>query len=180
MRLAVGAVRRGLREKGQGRGSADMPRGGVRGSRQGKSTVANGNHALPGRSHRDGVTSDEAENAPRLRVTYGEDSKQSKPPLKRRVETHTASAQGNSAPVPWRWRSRGARIGGHIDEWHLVLANAFCHLAFHLGAWLGQPAVVVAPSLFHTRLITVGAVADPRETPNGFSSRASGGHTEVN
>ena len=38
------------------------------------------------------VTSDEAENAPRLRVTYGEDSKESKPPRKRRVETHTAKA----------------------------------------------------------------------------------------
>src|SRR4029077_10305071 len=81
-----------------------------------KITGANGNHALPGRGHRDGVTSDEAENAPRLRVTYGEDAKQSKPPLKRRVETHTASAQDNSAPVPWRWRSRGARIGRHIGR----------------------------------------------------------------
>src|SRR5436309_14287938 len=47
-----------------------------------KITVANGNHALPGRGHRVGVTSDGAENAPRLRVTYGEDSKESKPPLK--------------------------------------------------------------------------------------------------
>ena len=36
-------------------------------------TVANGNHTIPGRSHRVGVTSDEAENAPRLTVTYGED-----------------------------------------------------------------------------------------------------------
>jgi hypothetical protein len=33
-------------------------------------TVANGNHTIPGRSHRIGVTSDEAENAPRLTVTY--------------------------------------------------------------------------------------------------------------
>jgi hypothetical protein len=33
-----------------------------------KITVANGNHTLPGRSHRDGVTSDGADNAPRLRV----------------------------------------------------------------------------------------------------------------
>jgi len=57
-----------------------------------KVTVANGNHTIPGRSHRVGVTSDEAENAPGLRVTYGKDSKESKPPLKRRVETHTAKA----------------------------------------------------------------------------------------
>jgi hypothetical protein len=64
----------------------------------------------PARSYRVGVTSDGAENAPRLRVTYGEDSKESAPPLKRRAETHTASAQDNSTPVPWRWRSRGARI----------------------------------------------------------------------
>src|SRR5204862_5752214 len=81
-----------------------------------KNTVANGNHALPGRSRRVGVTSDGAENAPRLRVTYGEDSKESVPPLKHRVETHTASAQSSSTPVPWRWRSRGARIRGHIDR----------------------------------------------------------------
>src|SRR3954464_13512988 len=75
-------------------------------------TVANGNHTLPGRSHREGGTSDGAENAPRLRVTYGEDSRESAPPLKHRVETHTASAQDSSTPVPWRWRSRGARIRG--------------------------------------------------------------------
>src|SRR4051794_7682038 len=53
-----------------------------------------------------GVTSDGAENAPRLRVANGEDSKESKPPVKRRVETHTANVQGSSAPVPWRWGSR--------------------------------------------------------------------------
>jgi len=57
-------------------------------------------------SARIGVTSDEAENAPRLRVANGEDSQESKPPVKRRVKTHTASAQDNSAPVPWRWGSR--------------------------------------------------------------------------
>src|ERR1700730_17670693 len=61
-------------------------------------------------SARVGVTSDEAEIAPRLRVANGEDSKESAPPLKRRVETHTASIQDSSTPVPWRWRSRGARI----------------------------------------------------------------------
>ena len=42
-----------------------------------KVTVANGNHAIPGRGHRVGVTSDGAENAPRLRVANGEDSKES-------------------------------------------------------------------------------------------------------
>src|SRR5262245_2446048 len=61
-------------------------------------------------SARVGVTSDGAENAPRLRVANGEDSKESGPPGKRRGKTHTASAQDSSAPVPWRWRSRGARI----------------------------------------------------------------------
>ena len=63
--------------------------GGVGGE---KITVANGNHTMPGRSYRVGVTSDEAENAPRLRVLYGEDSKKSKPPLGARVKTHTAKA----------------------------------------------------------------------------------------
>ena len=57
-------------------------------------------------SARIGVTSDEAENAPRLRVANGEDSPESKPPVKRRVETHTASIQDSSTPVPWRWGSR--------------------------------------------------------------------------
>ena len=54
-----------------------------------------------------GVTSDEAENAPRLRVANGEDSHESKPPVKRRVETHTARAQdseprflGDGVPDP--------------------------------------------------------------------------------
>src|ERR1043166_3221172 len=103
----------GLREKGQERGIHKAVRGGG-GSDKSQITVANGNHAIPGRSHRVGVTSDGAENAPRLRVTYGEDSKESQPPLKHRVETHTASAQDNSVPVPWRWRSRGARIRSHI------------------------------------------------------------------
>src|SRR5262249_15649719 len=43
------------------------------GSDQSPITVANGNHTIRRRSHRIGVTSDEAENAPRLRVLYGED-----------------------------------------------------------------------------------------------------------
>ena len=62
------------------------------GSDESQITVANGNHTIPGRSHRIGVTSDEAENAPRLRVLYGEDLKKSKPPLGARVKTHTAKA----------------------------------------------------------------------------------------
>src|SRR6201988_2040528 len=100
-----------LRERGEERG---MPRGSVRGRRQGEKSLLQTGTTGPGRSHRVGVTSDGAENAPRLRVTYGEDSKESQPPLKHRVETHTASAQDNSVPVPWRWRSRGARIRSHI------------------------------------------------------------------
>jgi len=51
---------------------------------------------MPGRSHRIAVTNDEAENAPRLTVTYGEDSKESKPPLESRVETHTTKTQNSS------------------------------------------------------------------------------------
>src|SRR5262249_25666371 len=41
-------------------------------------------------SARIGVAIDAAESAPRLRVPYGEDSQESAPPLKRRVETHIA------------------------------------------------------------------------------------------
>jgi hypothetical protein len=37
-------------------------------------------------------------------------------------------------------------VFGRCEEWHLVLGNAFRHLAFHLGAGLGQPAVVVSPN----------------------------------
>ena len=44
-------------------------------------TVANGNHAIPEGVSGFGVTNDEAENTPRLRVTYGEDSEESKPPF---------------------------------------------------------------------------------------------------
>jgi hypothetical protein len=51
--------------KGDGRAYPEAVCGGVG---KDKITVANGNHAIPGRSHRVGVTSDEAENAPRLRV----------------------------------------------------------------------------------------------------------------
>ena len=52
------------------RGSAAPPKAvcGGGGSDKSQITVANGNHAMPGRSDRVGVTSDEAENAPRLRV----------------------------------------------------------------------------------------------------------------
>src|SRR5262245_54397309 len=95
-----------LRERGKERGAAGRRRGRVRGSRQGQVSVTNGNHALPGQSPRVGVTSDGAENAPRLRVANGEDSQESKPPVKRRVRTHTACAQDSAPPVPWRWGSR--------------------------------------------------------------------------
>src|SRR5262249_1169863 len=95
-----------LRERGKERGAAGRRQGRVRGSRQGQVSVTNGNHALPGQSPRVGVTSDGAENAPRLRVANGEDSQESKPPVKRRVRTHTACAQDSSPPVPWRWGSR--------------------------------------------------------------------------
>jgi len=46
-----------------------------------------------------------------------------------RVETHTATTQDSSTPVPWRWRSRGARIiGSHrptqrTGQWNGVHAG---------------------------------------------------------
>ena len=52
-------------------------------------------------------------------------------------------------------------MAGGGQEWHLVLGKAFRHLAFDLGAWLGQPVVVIAPPLFQPRLVWVGAVSDP-------------------
>src|SRR3954463_8802366 len=91
-----------------------MPQGRVRGSRQGliPSQGCKREQRDPGKGYPAGVTIDVAENAPRLRVTFGEYSKESKPPLKRRVETPTAIAQDSSPPVPWRWRSRAASIRG--------------------------------------------------------------------
>ena len=69
---AVMAVPSQRKEKARrGEGSAGPPREAVcggGGSDESQLTVANGNHAIAGRSHRVGVTSDEAENAPRLRV----------------------------------------------------------------------------------------------------------------
>jgi len=103
----------GLRKEQEGEGDRRACPGvvcGGGGRDRSRITVANGNRASPGRSPRVGVTSDGAENTPRLRVTCGEDSKEPGPPLQRRVETHTASAQDSSTPVPWRWRSRNARI----------------------------------------------------------------------
>jgi hypothetical protein len=116
-----------------------------RGVGRDKITVANGNHTLPGRSHRVGVTSEGTENAPRLRVTYGEDSKESQPPLKHRVETHTASAQDNSVPVPWRWRSRGARIRSHIDRCQSALRPRAIAAPSSPGSWPGILTVVPRP-----------------------------------
>ena len=89
MRLVVGAVMGEPREKRE-----------EKGKRQCAGEVAVTNHKSllqtgttnPGRSPRVGVTSDEAENAPRLRVTYGEDSKESNHHSPARVETHTAEA----------------------------------------------------------------------------------------
>lgn len=49
---------------------------------------------------------------------------------------------------------------GHIDEWHVVSDKPFCHHAFDLGAWLGQPAVVVASVLFHAGFEAVRPISD--------------------
>src|SRR6516225_961889 len=73
---------------------------------RGKSVLQTGTTRSREVSTRIGVTSDEAENAPRLRVANGEDSRESKPPAKRRAKTHTARPQDSSPPVPWRWGSR--------------------------------------------------------------------------
>jgi hypothetical protein len=50
---------------------------------------------------------------------------------------------------------------GVSHEWHLVVGNAFRHLAFHLSAGLGQPVVVIAPTLLQTWLVPVGSATDP-------------------
>jgi hypothetical protein len=51
----------------------------------------------PGRIHRIGVTNDGAENPPRLRVTNGEDSQESAPPVKR-----SGSREALLPPCPLR------------------------------------------------------------------------------
>src|SRR5262245_20146144 len=50
--------------------------------------------------------------APDAGCDSGKAPREPKPPRKRRVRTHTAITQDSSPPVPWRWRSRGARIRG--------------------------------------------------------------------
>lgn len=55
---------------------------------------------------------------------------------------------------------RSNRRVSRCDEWHLDFGNAFRHLAFDFGAWLGQPAVVIAPPFFHTRFEPIAAVGD--------------------
>src|SRR5262249_23492377 len=50
---------------------------------------------------------------------------------------------------------------GVPDEWHLLLGDAFRHLASNLGAGPGQPVVVIPPPLLQPRLVTVRAVPDP-------------------
>src|SRR5438105_1753926 len=92
-----------LREKGEERGMPEAVCGGVG---RDESVLQTGTTRSREVSARVGVTSDEAENAPRLRVANGEDSQESKPPVKRRAKTHTASPQDSSPPVPWRWGSR--------------------------------------------------------------------------
>ena len=46
------------------------------------------------------------------------------------------------------------------DEWHLDSGKPFGHHAFHLGAWLGQPAIMVASVLSHARFVAIGSVGD--------------------
>jgi hypothetical protein len=48
--------------------------------------------------------------------------------------------------------------GGLIDEWYLDDDKPFRHLAFDLTAWLSQPAVVIAPVLFHPWLEAIGTI----------------------
>lgn len=79
------------------------------------------------------------------------------------VKLNTARKKGGEAQAgSIRW-VRPALLG-RVDpppEYHLVLVKAFRHLAFDLGAWLGQPVVVIAPPLLQPRLVTVGPVGDP-------------------
>src|SRR3954453_2165317 len=82
---------RDLRTRGEGKGSTRVPERPCAGESAGKRSRLQTGTTRPGRGHRVGVTSDGAENAPRLRVTCGEDSNESVPPLKHRVE-HTPPA----------------------------------------------------------------------------------------
>jgi hypothetical protein len=63
--------------------------------------------------------------------------------------------------VHWLRESRSSEtcVGG-AHEWHLDFVNAFRHITFHLGAWLCQPAVVIAPFLFHPRFVAIAAVSN--------------------
>jgi hypothetical protein len=82
------------------------------GSDKSQLTVANGNHAIPGKVTGPGSPVMRPKTLPSSQCDSGKAPREPEPPLKRRVKTHTANAQGSSTPVPWRWRSRAARIRG--------------------------------------------------------------------
>jgi hypothetical protein len=48
----------------------------------------------------------------------------------------------------------------HIDEWHLVFAQAFCHITFGVASRFSQKAVVLEPPFSSARLKPVGPVGD--------------------
>src|SRR5262249_13207340 len=74
-----------------------------------------------------------------------------------------SSERGQRPNNSWRTDTRPALVArsGRPHECRLVLGKAFRHLAFDLGAWLGQPVVVIAPPLLQPRLVAVGPVGDP-------------------
>lgn len=87
----------------------------MRGSRQGQGHGCKREPRAPGVTER-GSPVMGPKTLPGSESHTGKTRRESAPPLKHRVETHIASAQGSSTTVPWRWRSRGARIRGHIDR----------------------------------------------------------------
>src|SRR5262249_27546361 len=102
-----------------------------------------------------GVTSEEAENAPRLRVANGEDSQESAPPLQRRVETQTAITQDSSTQILWRWRCNEPCS---YPERYLDRGTSGSLLMAFPGT--GNKGVPSTCALYRTR-----ASADPRAPP---------------
>lgn len=69
------------------------------------------------------------------------------------------SGRRHSALLTLVERKSGYARLGRIDEWHLDFDKSFGHIAFEVGAWSCQPAVMVASLLLHARLEAIGAVS---------------------
>lgn len=74
-----------------------------------------------------------------------ESSSKSKRTIPRSRTAVTSLTNDQKINVEGSPRNKFVTCFGHIDEWHLDFHNTpFFHEEFHLGAWLRQPAEMIA------------------------------------